>query len=251
MISTDLMSHLREFKKQSIVDAHKSKAEEEWDLKNIEDFDRDSINMWVFNYPILMAADIIGYDCEAVPVGKDQIQHLEMTREISSERSIKHMERKYSRSQRQLVENRLEHSQGSMVARCRRAMITSSEYSMMRNSWRSESCRSWQGLRVIDEKKKNPDDCNVFNLYRVFATPEETAALRVKYESENIGFGYGHAKTDLLKFSRDISAPYREARENLLQNPEIVEAKLAEWAKIMNARLDAKMKVVKEVVGVN
>jgi tryptophanyl-tRNA synthetase len=50
----------------------------------------------------------------------------------------------------------------------------------------------------------------------------------VKYESENIGFGYGHAKTELLGVLTEYLRPYREAREKLLQNPEIVEAKLAE-----------------------
>jgi tryptophanyl-tRNA synthetase len=74
----------------------------------------------------------------------------------------------------------------------------------------------------------NPDDCNVFSLYRVFATVEETAALRVKYESEGIGFGYGHAKSALLEVLQRYLTPYREARETLLKNPEIVEAKLAE-----------------------
>jgi tryptophanyl-tRNA synthetase len=80
----------------------------------------------------------------------------------------------------------------------------------------------------VDEKKKNPDECTIFNLYRVFATPEQTAALRAKYESEGIGFGYGHAKTELLNVLSEYLHPYREAREKLLQSPEIVEARLAE-----------------------
>jgi tryptophanyl-tRNA synthetase len=107
------------------------------------------------------------------------------------------------------------------------------------------------GSEWVDEKKKNPDECNIFNLYRVFATPEQTAELRTKYESEGIGFGYGHAKTALLEVLTTYLLPYREAREKLLENPELVEARLAEWARIMNARLDEKMQVVKEVVGVN
>jgi tryptophanyl-tRNA synthetase len=80
----------------------------------------------------------------------------------------------------------------------------------------------------VDEKKKNPDECTIFNLYRVFATPEQTASLKAKYESEGIGFGYGHAKTELLNVLSEYLRPYREAREKLVQNPEIVEARLAE-----------------------
>lgn len=84
------------------------------------------------------------------------------------------------------------------------------------------------GSEDINQKKMNPDECNVFALYRVFATPEETAALRAKYESTNIGFGYGHAKTALFEVLQRYLSPYRAAREKLLQNPEIVEARLAE-----------------------
>jgi tryptophanyl-tRNA synthetase len=98
---------------------------------------------------------------------------------------------------------------------------------------------------------KNPDTCNVFALIRVFGTEEEVKAIRKKYETPNMWFGYGHAKTALLEILQAYLAPYRAAREELLKHPEIVEAKLAEWARVMNARLDAKMKVVKEVVGVN
>ena len=75
---------------------------------------------------------------------------------------------------------------------------------------------------------KNPDTCNVFALYQVFATPEQTASLRQKYLTAGAGFGYGHAKTELLTVLTEYIHPYREAREKLLQNPELVEARLAE-----------------------
>ena len=84
------------------------------------------------------------------------------------------------------------------------------------------------GSEGIDERKKNPDECNIFNLYKVFATTEQTHSMREKYNSENIGYGYGHAKTELLQILQDYLRPYREAREKLLQNPELVEARLAE-----------------------
>ncbi len=84
------------------------------------------------------------------------------------------------------------------------------------------------GSEGIDEKKKNPDECAIFNLYKIFASEEQTALMREKYESENIGFGYGHAKTMLFEVLMEYLHPYSEARENLLKNPEIVEQKLAE-----------------------
>lgn len=68
----------------------------------------------------------------------------------------------------------------------------------------------------------------MFNLYKVFATSEEIAILRTKYESENIGFGYGHAKTELLTVLQRYLEPYRATRDKLLLDIPFVEAKLAE-----------------------
>ncbi len=210
----------------------------------------NNLNMWVFNYPILMAADIIGYDCEAVPVGKDQIQHLEMTRDIA-----RAFNKTYGREVFTEPDAIIEESVATLPGIDGRKM--SKSYDNFIGVFDDDKLLKKRVMSIVtgsegvDEKKKNPDECNVFNLYRVFATPEQTAALRVKYESENIGFGYGHAKTELFEVLQRYLSPYRAAREKLLQNPEIVEARLAEWARIMNARLDAKMREVCEVVGVN
>ncbi len=209
-----------------------------------------NFNMWVFNYPILMAADIIGYDCEAVPVGKDQIQHLEMTRDIA-----RAFNKTYGKEVFTEPEAIIEESVATLPGIDGRKM--SKSYDNFIGVFDDDKVLKKRVMSIVtgsewvDEKKKNPDECNVFALYRVFATPEETATLCVKYESANIGFGYGHAKTALFEILQRYLSPYRAAREKLLQNPEIVEARLAEWARIMNARLDAKMRDVCEVVGVN
>jgi tryptophanyl-tRNA synthetase len=222
----------------------------EEELRKSVDAFENNLNMWVFNYPILMAADIIGYDCEAVPVGKDQIQHLEMTRDI-----VRAFNKTYGVEVFIEPEAIVKEDVATLPGIDGRKM--SKSYDNFIGIFDDEKTMKKRVMSIttgsegIDEKKKNPDECNVFNLYRVFATPEQTAALRVKYESEGIGFGYGHAKTELLTVLMEYLRPYREARAKLLEHPEIVEAKLAEGAKIMNARLDAKMKVVKEVVGVN
>ena len=208
------------------------------------------INMWVFNYPLLMAADIIGYDIDAVPVGRDQLQHLEMTRDIA-----RAFNKTYGRDiftePEAIITKTVETLPGIDGRKMSKSYdnfiwVFDDEKILKKRVMSIVSGSEW-----VDEKKKNPDECNIFNLYRVFATPEQTAELRKKYESENIWFGYGHAKTELLNVLSEYLRPYREAREKLLQNPELVEARLAEWAHVMNARLDAKMKVVKEVVGVN
>ncbi len=208
------------------------------------------INMWVFNYPILMAADILGYDVDAVPVGKDQLQHLEMTRDIARAFNKTYGQEIFTEPEAIIAEEvaTLPGIDGRKMSKSYDNFIWvfDDEKTMKKRVMSIVSGSEW-----VDERKKNPDECNIYNLYKVFATPEQAATMREKYNSENIGYGYGHAKTELSGVLQEYLRPYREARDKLLQNPELVEARLAEWARIMNARLDEKMRVVKEIVGVN
>jgi tryptophanyl-tRNA synthetase len=209
-----------------------------------------TLNMWVFNYPILMAADIIGYDIDAVPVGKDQIQHLEMTRDIA-----RAFNKTYGVEVFREPEAIIEESVATLPGIDGRKM--SKSYDNFIGIFDDDKLLKKRVMSIVsgsewvDEKKKNPDECAIFGLYKVFATPEEIEIMRQKYNSENIGFGYGHAKTMLLEVLTRFLTPYRARREALLRDIPFVEAKLAEWAKVMNARLDAKMREVCEVVGVN
>ncbi len=219
-------------------------------LNELTDNFENNLNMWVFNYPILMAADIIGYDIDAVPVGKDQIQHLEMTRDI-----VRAFNKTYGQEVFREPEAMIAETVATLPGVDGRKM--SKSYDNFIGVFDDEKTLKKRVMSIVsgsewvDEKKKNPDECNIFNLYKVFVTPEQIATLRIKYESENIGFGYGHAKTELLMVLTEYLRPYREAREKLLQNPELVHARLKSGAIEMNARLDAKMRLVKEVVGVN
>lgn len=210
----------------------------------------NNLNMWVFNYPILMAADIIGYDCEAVPVGKDQIQHLEMTRDIVRAFNKTYGQEVFIEPEAMIAEEvaTLPGVDGRKMSKSYDNFIGvfDDEKTLKKRVMSIVSGSEW-----VDERKKNPDECNIFNLYRVFASPAQISELRKKYESENIGFWYGHAKTELLTVLTEYLRPYREAREKLLGNPELVHKKLRLGAIEMNVRLDAKMKIVKEVVGVN
>jgi tryptophanyl-tRNA synthetase len=218
-------------------------------LENAEkEFDR-TFNMGVYNYPILMAADIIGYDIEAVPVGKDQIQHLEMARDIARSFNKTYGKEVFPEPVAIVTEElaTLPWIDGRKMSK---------SYDNFIGVFDDEKTLKKRIMSITTDSKwvddvKDPDTCNVFALYKVFASLDQTEALRTKYLTPNAGFGYGHAKTALLEVLSEYLRPYREAREKLLQNPEIVEAKLREWAIVMNARLEAKMEVVKRVVGVN
>ncbi len=235
--------------RNEIVNKNNERKELNKDLEDLIGTFENNLNMGVFNYPILMTADIIGYDIDAVPVGKDQIQHLEMTRDIA---------RAFNRTYGQEVFHEPEAIISEEVATLQgidgRKM--SKSYDNFIGVFDDERTMKKRVMSIVTDSLgmddvKSPDTCNVFALIKVFGTPDEIRAIRQKYLTPNIGFGYGHAKTALLEILQRYLSPYRTAREKLLQSHEIVEAKLTEWAKVMNARLDAKMKVVKELVGVN
>lgn len=207
------------------------------------------INMWVFNYPILMAADILGYGIEWVPVWKDQIQHLEMTRDMARNFNKTYGEEIFVEPEAIISDNVavLPGIDGRKMSKSYNNFIWIFDDE---KTLKKKINSIVSGSEGIDEKKKNPDECNIFNLYKVFASDEQISQMRQKYESENIGFGYGHAKAELFEVVNNFLTPYRNAREQLSQNPELVEQKLAQWAKKMNARLDQMMQKICDITGI-
>lgn len=173
-----------------------------------------------------MAADIIGYDIDAVPVGEDQIQHLEMTRDIA-----RAFNKTYGKEVFNEPEAIVPKSLGKLTGIDGRKM--SKSYDNFIGVFDDDKKLKKRVMSVVTDSAgvddiKNPDTCNVFSLIRVFGTPEEVATIREKYLSPNIGFGYGHAKSALLDILIRYLTPYRATREKLLGDIPFVEAKLAE-----------------------
>ena len=173
-----------------------------------------------------MAADIIGYDIDAVPVGKDQLQHLEMTRDIA-----RAFNKTYGQEVFKEPEAIISEEVATLPGIDGRKM--SKSYDNFIGVFDNEKTMKKRVMSIVTDSLgvddvKDPDTCNVFALYRVFATPEQTESLRKKYLTPDAGYGYGHAKTELLGVLQEYLRPYREAREKLLQHPELVEARLAE-----------------------
>ena len=204
------------------------------------------LNMGVFNYPILMAADILGYDIDVVPVGKDQRQHLEFARDIAES-----FNRTYGQEIFKLPEPRI-----SDVA-----VLPGIDGRKMSKSYgnfigifetddviRKKVMSIQTDSRGVDEPK-DPDTCNVFALIQVFGTPERVADIRAKYLTGS-GYGYGHAKKELVEILIEFLSPIRTRREVLMHDPSLVEARLAEGACVMNARMDEMMEKVRGVVGI-
>ena len=206
------------------------------------------INMGTFNYPMLMAADILGYGIDAVPVGKDQIQHLEMTRDMA---------RAFNKTYQTdiFIEPEAIVSQEVATLPGIDGRKMSKSYDNFIGIFDDEKILKKRVMSIVTDsrgvdEKKDPETCNVFALLKVFAQPEKLEEIRAKYLSENIGFGYGHAKKELLEILLEYFRPYREAREKLLQNPELVEEKLNAGAKIMNQQLDGLMEKIYQLTGI-
>ena len=206
------------------------------------------INMGTFNYPILMAADILGYGIDAVPVGKDQIQHLEMTRDMA---------RAFNKTYQTdiFIEPEAIVSQEVATLPGIDGRKMSKSYDNFIGIFDDEKTLRKRVMSIVTDsrgvdEKKDPETCNIFALLKVFAQPEKLEEIRAKYLSENIGFGYGHAKKELLEILLEYFRPYREAREKLLQNPELVEEKLNAGAKMMNQQLDGLMEKIYQLTGI-
>ena len=183
------------------------------------------VNVGLFTYPMLMAADILLYDAEVVPVGKDQLQHLEMARDVGA-RFNNRMGEVFVLPQAELQENTkyVPGTDGNKMSKSRGNII---------NIFLPEKELKKQVMSIETdstplEEPKNPDTCKVFTIYSLIATEDKTQALREKYLSGN--FGYGHAKTELLNLILETYAKEREIFAYYMDNLPELEKKLQEGA---------------------
>ncbi len=212
-----------------------------------EDKFYEDLNMWTFNYPILMAADIIGYDCDVVPVGKDQLQHLEMARDIA--RYVNHHYKEDI-----LVEPKPIIDDAIAVIPGLDGRKMSKSYNNYISMFESTADlkKKIAGIPTDDktlEEPKDPETCNVFALVKTFWEKKEVEEIRAKYLAG--GYGYWHAKQDLHAILDRFITPYREAFAELdkLSDEELFEP-VRRWNVKMQARLDEVMERMKKYIGV-
>ena len=183
------------------------------------------VNAGLFNYPILMAADILLYDAEVVPVGKDQQQHLEITRDVA-EKFNRQMGEVFVLPSAELQEDTkyVPGTDGHKMSKSRGNII---------NIFLSEKELKKQVMSIETDSKsleepKDPETDKVFAIYELVATPEQTEALREKYLAGN--FGYGHAKTELFNLLVERFAKEREVFNYYMTHLDELEEKLQKGA---------------------
>jgi tryptophanyl-tRNA synthetase len=179
------------------------------------------VNAGLFTYPVLMTADIILYDANFVPVGKDQRQHLEMARDIASSFNNQYGETFV------LPEAKIEEDVMTVPGTDGQKM--SKSYGNIIDIFVSDKDLRKQIMSIVTdstpvEAPKNPDTDNVFAIYKLIATSTQTEALREKYLAGN--FGYGYAKQELFELIVEKYSKEREAFNFYMSNPEELERKL-------------------------
>ena len=203
------------------------------------------VNSGLFTYPILMAADIILYDAEFVPVGKDQIQHLEITRDIATAFNNKYQQEIFVLPQVKIDEN-------MMTIPGTDGQKMSKSYNNFINIFLPEK----DLLKVVKtivtdttqlEEPKNPDTCNVFKLYNLLANDAQVAEMRGNYLKG--GYGYGHAKTALYELILTKFEKPRIRYYDLMSHPDLLEKELQIGEAKARKMAQKKLKQVRNVLG--
>ncbi len=203
------------------------------------------VNSGLMFYPILMAADILLYKGTQVPVGADQKQHIEMTREVAEKFNYRFG------PIFPLPEPLIEESTGVIVGLDGRKMSKSyGNYIGLfekADDIRKKVMKIVTDSKGVDEKKE-PESCNVFKLYQLFATPAEQEALANRYRSG--GMGYGHAKQELFEVIEREVSPLRTNYEKWMAEPERLTEILASGAKKARAVAQKTIVEVRNALGI-
>ena len=204
----------------------------------------EDINSGLFNYPMLMAADILLYDAEIVPVGKDQLQHLEITRNVANrfhntfgETFI--LPNEYLQEESKLITG----TDGEKMSKSKNNII---------NIFASENELKKQ-IRSIETDSTELDSpkewktCNLFNIYKLIADENQIETMKNKYKGG--GYGYGHAKNDLLKLIIEKYSEERKKFNHYVSKPNEVEEILIQGAYKASITADKVLSRVRKKLG--
>jgi tryptophanyl-tRNA synthetase len=203
------------------------------------------INHGIFTYPVLMAADILIYDSDVVPVGQDQIQHLEMTRDMAQK-----FNHAFGAEFLKLPEAKVRKDVAVVPGVDGRKMSKSYDNliePLLPPKKLKKQCMSIETDSAALEDSKDPDACNVFALYKLFSTTDEIVEMRNKYEAG--GYGYGHAKLALFDTLKDYFSPFRAKYEALREDEDYLEEVLASGAAKVRPVVDKVMDRVRSAGG--
>ena len=215
-------------------------------FKDNEAKDKD-VNVGLFDYPVLMASDILIYGADIVPVGSDQKQHVEYARDIAG-----YYNRAYNVEEFKLPKEYILESIGTVPGIDGQKM--SKSYNNHIELFCEEEDLKKRVMSIVTdsaspEEKKNPDENNVYNIHKLFLTEDEDKALRAKFE--NGGYGYKQAKDDLLTSLMKWREGKKETYDDLMSHPGKIISILEEGGKKAQSKASQKMEEVRKVIGLS
>lgn len=222
--------------------AHAYKASQDKNLEAGRDAD-DGVTAGLFMYPVLMGADILMFKAHKVPVGRDQVQHIEMARDMAS--SFNHLYGEHF----VLPEAVIDDNVATLPGLDGRKMSKSYNNTIPLFSSRDQLKKLIGSLLTDSRAPGEPKDTEgsaLFQIYQAFATPEETEALRRAYAE---GIAWGDAKQVLLERVDQVIAPMREQYESLINHPERIEQILLQGAERARALATPFIKELRSAVG--
>jgi tryptophanyl-tRNA synthetase len=221
--------------------AYKAAVQENVDAGEDPDF---AITMGLFSYPVLMAADILMFNATHVPVGKDQVQHLEMARDIAQR--FNHHYGELFRIPEAVVEDHV----AVLPGKDGRKM--SKSYNNTIPLWLPEKQLRKAIMRIVTNslepgEPKDPDDSALFSIYAAFASPEQRAEMRKDYQE---GIAWGQAKQLTFELINGELILARERYEALIAEPEHIEQALQEGAERARSFATPFLSRIREATGI-
>ncbi|MDI6401126.1 tryptophan--tRNA ligase [Balneolaceae bacterium ANBcel3] len=204
-----------------------------------------SPNIGLFTYPVLQAADILIYHSDIVPVGADQKQNIEISRDLAAR-----FNRIYDGEYLTIPEPFIVESVATVPGIDGRKMSKSYDNTIQIFETGKTLKKKVMAIQTDStplEEPKNPDQCNVFALIRLFSDEKKQQEIRSMYTSG--GYGYGHAKKELLEQIKEYFGEAVERRAELSKNPDTVIDMLKEGGRKARERAEAVMEPIREVTG--
>lgn len=224
--------------------AYKAKVADNKEQNKEADY---GVNMGLFVYPLLMASDILTFNADVVPVGKDQLQHLEMCNDIAQSVNFH-----YSQEVLKLPEAKIVENTQTVIGLDGRKMSKSYGNTIPLFLPEKKLRKLIMKIKTTSqdiEEPKDPDTCNVFSLYTIFSTPEEQEALKVRYR--NGGMGWGEAKEVLFEKVNQQLSPFRDRYDELMSDKAQLDIILKEGGQKARQIASERMDIVRKTIGVS
>jgi tryptophanyl-tRNA synthetase len=206
----------------------------------------EDVNAGLFSYPMLMAADILLYDANIVPVGKDQLQHIEITRDVAA-RFNHQMGETFVLPEAKIQQETMyiPGTDGHKMSKSRGNII---------NIFLDDKALRKQIMTIETdstplEAPKNPETCKIFAIYKLLANPEQIVEMTENYQNKNQDFGYGHAKQLLFELVVENFKTQREQYTYYMNNLQEVDALLQLGAQKAGVVANGVLKRVREKLG--